>query len=150
MEIFGLPSAVTGAAIILGALSLFGLLIRQIGPWRTIIIQEEAQFRANLIATNEALTRRIVKVEKILQRERAIRNAERMLDRHKVTNLTACLDSAIRMLEMNPDRAPEVVEKIKEMRATQMIAEAQEAAIIHAAEITADETSEADAQGEIV
>lgn len=137
---FTIPDQATSAAIILAGLSLFGLLIRQIGPWRTLIIQEEAQFRANLIAANESLTRRILKVEKILQRERAIRNAERSLDRHKVTNLTACLDSSIRMLEMNPDRALEVIEKIKEMRAVQMVAEAQEAAIIHAAEIAADES----------
>jgi hypothetical protein len=43
---------------------------------------------------------------------------------------------------MNPDRALEVVAKIREMRATQMVAEAQEAAIIYAAEITAEEPGE--------
>lgn len=144
------PDAVTIVSVIVAALSLLALVIRQIGPWRKIVIEEEAEFRAKLIAANDACIERINRVEKILRRERAQRNAERMLFRHKITNLTACLDAAMLMLEMNPDRAIEVVAKIKELRATQMAAEAQEAAIIHAAEITADEKDEGEPEVERV
>jgi hypothetical protein len=49
------------------------------------------------------------------------------------------------MLEMNPDRGPEIVAKIKEQRAAQMLAEAKEAGMIYAHELAIDD---ADAGGE--
>jgi hypothetical protein len=49
--------------------------------------------------------------------------------------MTANFDSMLMMLEMNPERGPEIVTKIKEQRAAQMIAEAKEAAIIYADEL---------------
>lgn len=140
------PSWAPASALIVAALSLLGLLIRQIGPWRKQVIDEEAKFRAALVATNAALTERIDKVERLLRRERVRHNAERAVDRHRLNNITACFDATLMMLEMNPDRAAEVVAKIKEMRASQMIAEAEEKAIIRAAEISADE-EEADHDG---
>lgn len=130
---------VTSGALLLAALSLLGLLIKQIGPWRKQVTEEEAVFRADLRAENGALKDRIGKIERILRRKEIRHNAERSLDRHKLGNLQACFDATILLLEMNPDRAGDVVAKIKEMRAAQMVAEAQEAAIIRAAEITAGE-----------
>jgi hypothetical protein len=133
------PDWLANSAAVVAGLSLFGLLIRQIGPWRKQVTDEETQFRQQLIGANEALTGRIEKVEKILNRERIRHNAERALDRHRLNNITACFDATLILLEMNPERAAEVVAKIKEMRAAQMVAEAEEKAIIRAAEINADE-----------
>lgn len=138
---WAIPQAV---AIVLAALSLFGLLIRQIGPWRKQVTDEEAEFRATLRAENQRLRERIDRIERILRRKDARHNAERSLDQHKIRNLIACFDAAMMMLELNPDRGADVAAKIKEMRASQMVAEAQEAAIIRAAEIADDERGEAE------
>jgi hypothetical protein len=146
---FTIPDQATAAAIILGSLSLLGLLIRQIGPWRKQVVEEEAEFRATLRAENDILRERIDNVERILRRKEARHTAERSLDQHKIRNLTACFDAAMLMLEMNPDRGADVAAKIKEMRASQMVAEAQEAAIIRAAAITDDERDDMEHEEQI-
>jgi chromosome segregation ATPase len=67
-------------------------------------------------------------------RERmAVLEAERAVDRHRINNLTACLDALLLLLETAPERAAEHVSRIKEMRAMQMTAEAAEKGAIHAA-----------------
>lgn len=127
------------AGIVGGIVTLAGLVLRFIGPWRKQITEAEAQLRTELTNENHVLLDRIEKIERKLERERQRHNAERSLDRHRLNNMQACFDATLLLLEMNPDRAAEVVSKIKEMRAVQMIAEAEEKAIIRAAEIAADE-----------
>lgn len=144
---WAIPEGITSSAIILAALSLFGLLIRNIGPWRKQVTEEETEFRATLRAENVELRGRLERVEKAFRRKDARHVAERSLDQHRIRNLTACFDAAMMLLELNPDRGPEVATAIKDMRARQMIAEAQESAIIRAAEIADDEREEAESEG---
>lgn len=121
------------------ALALAAVLLRQIGPWRASITETEKHLRAELTERHDAMLTRVLAMERKLERQQLRHNAERALDRHRLNNVTQCLDSLLLLLEMSPDRAAEVVQKIKEMRAAQMVAEAEEKAIIRAAEITADE-----------
>lgn len=127
------------SAFVVGALSLLGIIIRQILPWRRQVDEVAQHLRDDLL-------RRVEKLERTLERERLRHNAERALDRHRLNNVTACFDAMLLLLEMNPGRATEIVVKIKEMRATQILAESEEKAIIRAAEIAADE-HEADHDG---
>ena len=131
------PNIATNTALITIALTMLGFLIKQIGPWRRQVTEEEATFRADLRAENVALRIRLDKVEKTQRIKDAQHTAERSIDRHKLNNMQACFDATMLMLEMNPGKAAEVVVAIKAMRAAQMVAEAQEAAIIHAATIDA-------------
>lgn len=136
---FGLPPVIMNSALIIAALSLLGILIRQIGPWKRQADEAAAHLRDDLI-------RRVEKLERTLDRERLRHNAERALDRHRLNNMTQCFDSLLLLIEMNPGKAQEIVGKIKEMRAAQVLAEAEEKAIIRAAEIAADE-AESDHDG---
>lgn len=61
------------------------------------------------------------------------------------TDVTQCFDALLLLIKANPDKAGEVVVMIEEMRAKQLVAEAEEKAIIRAAEIAADE-AELDAE----
>lgn len=132
-------SYVVAGSVATAVLGLLGLIIRQIIPWRRADAEAEAQFRAELLAREIALTARVSKLEHTLNRERLRHNAERAADRHRLNNITQCFDAMLILIEMNPDRAPEIVVKIKEMRSAQMLAEAEEKAVIRAAEIAADE-----------
>lgn len=118
----------TAAGAWTAAILLAGVLIRQIVPWRKQNIDAEQRLREDLLA-------RVEKLESTLERERARHDAERALDRHRLNNVTQCFDAIILMLEATPERAQEIVTRIKEMRSTQMRAEALEKAAIHAAEI---------------
>jgi len=120
-------TGITGA----GMLGVLTLIIRQIGPWRKQRDEAEEKLR-------EALSKRVSKLEKQLERQQARHEAERSLDRHKINNLTQCLDAVLMILDAAPEKTAEVVGKVKEMRETQIAAEAIEKAAIHAAEIVAD------------
>lgn len=124
------PLVVTG--IWVAALGIIGLLIRHIGPWRKQISEAEDHLRADLI-------RRVERLERTLESERAIHKAERSLDRHRLNNVTQCFDALLLLIEMAPEKANEAVQKIKDMRAVQLKAEAEEKALIRMAEIAAAE-----------
>lgn len=65
-------------------------------------------------------------------RERiAVLEAERAVDRHRINNVTQCLDALLLLIESSPEKAAQHVKKIKEMRARQLEAEAVEKATIH-------------------
>ena len=121
-----LSSQWTTAGVWIAAISLVGILIRQITPWRKQANDAAVELRNTLIA-------RVEKLEAALERQNRRHDAERALSNHQLRNITACFDAMLLMLEMNPDRGPEIVEKIKKMRADQMLAEAEEKAIIRAA-----------------
>lgn len=69
--------------------------------------------------------------------ERSRHEAERKIDRHRINNLTQCLDALLMLLEVAPDKASEHVAKIKEMRERQAANETVEKAAVQAAAITA-------------
>lgn len=147
------PAWLTGGAIVAAVLALAGVVLRQIGPWRKQITDTEERLRTELMAELQSerdarhdADSRIERMERRIERQQIRHNAERALDRHRLNNIVQCFDAMILLIEMNPDRAPEIVSKIKEMRATQVLAETEEKAIIRAAEIAADE-GEADHDG---
>jgi hypothetical protein len=122
-------SAWTVAGVWIAAFTLIGIFIRQVVPWKKQEADSEAQFR-------DALIRRVENLESKIERQEARHRAEQSLSNHKLRNMTACFDAMLLMLEMTPERGPEIVTKIKQMRADQMKAEAKEAAIIRAADIS--------------
>lgn len=109
---------------------LLGIAIRQVNPWRKQTIEADQKLRDDLL-------NRVEKLEGILERKDALHAAERALDRHRINNVTQCLDALLLLLEQDPSKAAEAVSRIKEMRARQLEAEALEKATIHAAEIVA-------------
>lgn len=119
----------TTAGVWIAALTLIGIAIRQLVPWKKQEHDSEAQFR-------DALIRRVENLEAKIERQEARHRAEQGLSNHKLRNMTACFDAMLLMMEMTPERGPEIVTKIKAMRAAQMKAEAEETAIIRAADIS--------------
>jgi hypothetical protein len=122
----------TAAGVWVAALSFLGMLVRQIAPWKKQAAEVDERLRNDLI-------RRVERLERTLDTERAIHKAERSLDRHRLNNVTNCFDALLLLLEMAPERATEAVQKIKAMRADQLRAESEEKALIRAAEIAAAE-----------
>ena len=152
-----------GAALV----ALISIFIRQIGPWRKQITDSEHTIRAELHTQIELLKDdikrerlehavemrafnlerdemgdRLFRMEKQLARQQIRHAAERALDRHRLNNINSCFDSLLLLLKASPEKSAEAVAMIEEMRATQLIAEAEEKAIITAAEIKAEETEE--------
>lgn len=131
----------TAAGVWVAALSFLGLLIRQVGPWHKQATDAEKAFRDELI-------KRVDKLERRQERERARHNAERAIDRHRLNNVTACFDAMVLLVKTSPEKAPEIVQSIEEMRARQREEEAVEKARIHAALIIATADHQED-DGEI-
>lgn len=119
------------ASVLAVVFTFLGILVRQASPWKKVTSEADARLRDSLI-------RRVEKLERMQARH----DAEKRALLHKLRNMTANFDAMLMMLEMNPDRGPEIVALIKEARAKQMVAEAQEFAIINAAEIAADKKAE--------
>lgn len=139
--VFGSPQWATLAGVWVAALSFLGLLIRQIGPWKKLATEHETRLRLDLL-------RRVERLERTLDRERARHQAELSIDRHRLNNITQCFDALLLLIETSPEKASEIVVKIKAMRSQQIKAEAEEKAIIRAAEITAvDESEEEEIEG---
>jgi hypothetical protein len=106
-------------------------IVRQVVPYKKQANDAEVRLR-------DSLLRRVERLEDRLDRQQTRHDAEKRLLTHKLRNMTANFDSMLMMLEMNPERGPEIVTKIKEQRAAQMIAEAKEAAIIYADELRSE------------
>ena len=117
-------TGISGASL----LGILALVIRQIGPWRKQRDEAEQKLRTELL-------KRIGKLEKQLDTKERHHEAERALDRHKINNLTQCLDAVLMVLEAAPEKTVEVVARIKTMREAQILAEAKESAAIYAAKI---------------
>jgi hypothetical protein len=155
-----------------GLIALVTMLLRQVGPWRKQISDAEHAIRSELHAQIEALKEdmhrerlehatemrafnlerddmgdRLYRMERQLARQQTKHNAERALDRHRLNNINACFDALLLLLKANPDKSAEAVKMIEEMRATQLVAEAEEKAIITAAELNGGDL-EAEFEGE--
>jgi hypothetical protein len=132
---FNIPGlAVLGVAL----LALIGVVVRQFVPYRRQAHEAEAKLREDLI-------RRVERLETKLERQQVRHEAEKRLLTHKHRNMTANFDSMLMMLETSPDKVPEIVAAIKKQRASQMIAEAKEAAIISAIEMEIEAALEREA-----
>lgn len=154
----------TVAGVWLAALGILGLLLRQVGPWRKQVSDAESDLRTELHAQLDELKKQVEKerlehatemrafnmerdelndrfalLEKAFSRQQIRHNAERALDRHRLNNINACFDALLLLLKASPEKAGEAVAMIEDMRAKQLVAEAEEKAIIRAAEIKANE-----------
>jgi len=137
LTIYNSAQQLTMAGVWIAALGIVGLLIRQAVPWRKQASDAEARLRDALIERVDKLERAMERQQKTWGLKEARHAAERALGNHKLRNMTANFDAILMMLEMNPDRGPDIVAAIKKQRAAQMLAEAKESAVINAAEITA-------------
>lgn len=164
-------SEITAAGVWVAAIGFLGLLLRLVGPWRKQISDAEERLRKELSeqikeereihgkeldrerfdraaeARAHALERddlgdRIARLERMLDRQQVKHNAERALDRHRLNNINACFDALLLLLKANPGKASEAITLIEDMRAKQILAEAEEKAIIRAAEIAANDLEE--------
>jgi hypothetical protein len=132
-----LPVAITGfswGTALLGMLNLLigGVLvavIRSRPALKKIANEREKSLLEERAADMETMRVRLEKLE-----------AERSVDRHRLNNVTACLDALLLLLETAPDKAPQHVARIKAMREAQMKAEAAEKGAIHAQSIERAET----------
>lgn len=125
----------TAALMGLANLLIGGLLVtivRTRPALKKIANEREANLLTERAEEMDAMRQRIVKLE-----------AERATDRHRINNLSQCLDALLLMIEMDPSKAAEAAARIKEMRARQMDTEALEKAAIHSAEIASARKDEA-------
>jgi hypothetical protein len=83
------------------------------------------------------LSRRVEQLEAKLESQRADYEAQLGIHRHRANNIAACLDALLLMLELRPERVPEAVARIKQMRAEQTAGEVNEKATVAAAKIVA-------------
>ena len=126
------PVAVTGftwTAVLMGIANLLigGLLVaivRTRPALKKIANEREASLLEERAQEMAAMRERLERLE-----------AERAVDRHRLNNVTQCLDALLMLLETAPDKAAEHVSRIKDMRARQMAAEAAEKGAIHATAI---------------
>lgn len=120
-----------------GVLIMLGTILLKLRPIMTkLAMEREATALTARAEDNAELKERVLALETRLDAERARHEAERSIDRHRINNLTACLDALLMMLELAPDKAAEHVIKIKDMRDRQSSYEAAEKAAIQAAAIT--------------
>lgn len=116
------------------------LLIVAFMKMRPVMAGLAAKREATLLdaraADNADLRERVVKLEERLDSERVRHEAERAVDRHRINNLTQCLDALLMLLEAAPEKAAEHVAKIRSMRDKQAHRETQEKATIQAAAIS--------------
>lgn len=121
-----------------------GIAIRQFVPLRKLSIAADEKLREDLMERVAALELKLERKERQRLRAQNRHIAERAVDRHTLGNITQCFDAVLMMFELSPEKAPEIVVHVKAMRAAQIVAEAQEKALIYAAEIAADAEEDAE------
>jgi tellurite resistance protein len=132
----------TAAGAWTAAVTLIGMVVRQVGPWRKQSLDAEKGFRSDLIARVQRLedTLETERTKREAEREslRARHQAERAFDRHKIRSLQACFDALLMMLKADPHKVASVIEHIERLRADQLKAEALESGAFHAANLSGD------------
>lgn len=107
---------------------VFALLIAGYFRLKPLLIRLRNEREASLLEERaEEMTKMRERLEKL--------EAERAVDRHRLNNVTQCLDALLMLLEVAPEKAADHVAKIKAMRSSQMQAEAAEKGAIHGASI---------------
>lgn len=139
----GMTGNWVGIALSAPLLVFAGYIVRQFVPWRKITIAADEKLRNDLLVRVGVLEDKLERKERQRIRAHNRHVAERAVDRHVLNNITQCFDAMLMLIEIAPDKTPEIVAQVKAMRAAQMLAEAQEKALIYAAEIAADDEEEA-------
>jgi hypothetical protein len=123
-----------------GAIGIFALLGAVVGGYfkfKPLAMKLANEREANLLRErSEEMERMRVRMDAVEMAARtasfeadkqiAMLQAERAIDRHRINNVTQCLDALILLIEQDPAKASEAATRIKAMRADQMKAEALE------------------------
>jgi uncharacterized protein YigA (DUF484 family) len=128
----------TAALMGLANLLIGGLLVQIVRTRPTlkkIANEREANLLTERAAEMDKMGERIAALEAQLEQQRARHEAERALDRHRLNNMDQCLTYLFMVFEKMPEKVPEAMAAVKEMRADQLKNEALEKATIHAAAI---------------
>lgn len=112
-------------------------LVRVWPSLKKIANEREANLLTERAEDMEAMRADLAKMKAEIKQQQVQHEAERAVDRHRINNLQACLDSFLMLIEQDPQKAGEAVVRIKEMRARQAESEAAEKAAIRAAAIVA-------------
>lgn len=115
----------TIANLLIGGLLV--TIVRTRPTLKKIANEREANLLAERAADMEAMRARLAKLE-----------AERSVDRHRLNNVTQCLDALLMMIELDPDKAKEAAARVRQMRSEQMKAEAMEKGAVQAATMKAE------------
>jgi uncharacterized protein YigA (DUF484 family) len=118
-------------SVLLGLLNLLigGVLvtiIRTRVPLKKIANDREANLLTERAEDMEAMRGEIAELKAELKKQANMHDAQRAIDRHRINNLTACLDAFLMLVKQDPSKAAEAAAIIEEMRAKQMMAEAAE------------------------
>lgn len=130
----------TWTTVLVGLLNLLvgGALVSFIRS-RPSLKKIDADREANLLSERakemQEMRERMEKLEAMLDLKERQHEAERSVDRHRINNLSQCLDALLLLIEQDPTRAAEAAAKIRAMRAEQLEREAKERAVIQAAAI---------------
>lgn len=125
----------------MGGAVLIAVLLRAWQPFQKMKVDRDGELVSTLIARVEKLETDLAgtreSLEAQLRLERAKHNGVMAVMRHRLNNVTACLDALLMLLEHDPSRAAEAVQRIKEMRGRQAELEASEKNAVIAASIAA-------------
>lgn len=133
-------SSFTWTTVLVGLLNLLvgGALVSFIRS-RPSLKKIDADREANLLSERakemEEMRNRIDRLEGALEQKDKVHEAERAVDRHRINNLSQCLDALLLLIEQDPAKAAQAAAKIRAMRAEQLEREAKEKAAIRAAAI---------------
>lgn len=114
---------------------VFVALIKTRPALKKIANEREANLLTERAEQMEAMQKRVDALEVKLEQERVRHEAERALDRHRLNNMDQCLNYLFMVFEKMPEKVPEAMSAVKEMRARQIETETLEKAAIHAAAI---------------
>jgi hypothetical protein len=140
-----LPVAVHGWTWSAGLLSLLNLIvggavvawIKQRPRMRELEQSGEKTLQEGLLTRVTALEAANTTQALRFEAERAQHEATMAVMRHRLNNMTMCLDALLLLIEQDPSKAAGAAIRIREMRSQQMAAEATEKATVHAATIQA-------------
>lgn len=128
--LFGLLTALIGGVL--------GSFVRSRPALRKIDAEREANLLSERAEEMREMRNRIDKLEAALVQKDREHEAERGIDRHRINNLSQCLDALLLLIEQDPAKAAEAAAKIRAMRAEQLEREAKEKATIRAASISGE------------
>lgn len=128
------PLLLTIANLLLG-----GVVVAIVKSWpaiKKIGADREANLLNERAEEMAGMRDRIERLEVLLTQKDKQHDAERAADRHRINNLSQCLDALLLLIEQDPAKAAQAAAKVRGMRADQLQRENAERATIRAAAIT--------------
>lgn len=136
------PGAAAAGGIWVAVLTLVGLIVRQVSPWRKQSIDAQQAFQQGLMARIEAQDERIKTLESQLNAERANREAEVSIMRHENAQLQQIITMFVALIEADPSNARAHAKRVREEMEKSATRIAAEKATIRGAKIIAAGTGD--------